>query len=170
MLPASTRPPTATDDRRNRLLSARQAEAYDWFVDRPQFPIVEWTTLAACHDVCSRYCERFWLPIIGPTAYLAGRRLADELGDVDAGELVYVDLVELGSSLGVGTGTGRHTSINRSLIRLQDYGLVQQVDEQLQVRLGWPELPPRHQRRLNESLRSELETADPAEPSFEVES
>jgi len=149
---------TTTDDRSRR--RSNQVERLEWLVDHPTFRIVEWPSLAAGHPVASSYVETFWLPILGPSALLVGRRLGDWL-DETAGETV-VDLVDLGASIGIGTGTGRHTSINRTLIRLCDYSLARIEGDHLEVRTVWPDLPPRMHHRLPDSLRTELEHTDEA--------
>ncbi len=58
-------------------------------------------------DARDAYVETYWLPILGPSAVLAARRIADWLDRQPAG--VGIDLVEFGASLGIGIGTGRNT-------------------------------------------------------------
>lgn len=140
---------TAKDDRRRSTL--------DWLVAHPTSEVRPW------HDPVSQQCgfdarhgyvEQFWLPILGPSAVLALRRLADWLDCHPAG--VQVDLVEFGSSLGIGTGTGRHTQINRTLGRLVDFGMARITGDHLEVHTMLPPVPPRLRRRLPLSLQDAL--------------
>jgi hypothetical protein len=52
--------------------------------DRPTIQVFAWTdeivdTLG--HDPLDSYCEQFWLPIVGPSVYLLGRRFVILLHD-----------------------------------------------------------------------------------------
>ena len=84
---------TAKDDRRRSTL--------DWLVAHPAAEVRPWhdPVIQQCgFDARHSYVEQFWLPILGPSAVLALRRLADWLDRHPAG--VQIDLVEFGSSLG----------------------------------------------------------------------
>ena len=105
-----------------------QRATLDWFVAHPTAQVrrlvetqVKGSVEGCRYDARHVYVETYWLPVLGPSAVLAARRLADLLDRHPAG--VSLDLVELGASLGVGTGTGRHTQINRTLNRLVDFHL-----------------------------------------------
>lgn len=129
---------------------------FDWFVAHPKFEAVEWPTLIDGHPVGDSYCETYWLPVVGPTAYLAACRLTDWI--TDAGGEHVVDMAELGSQLGVGTiKKKRHSAIVRSLVRLHEFSMVRQQGDRLEVRLVWPDLPPRRYPSLTNSLLVQLE-------------
>ena len=94
----------------------RRGSTLGWLVDHPTFVVQRWLRVQndlAIHDVRHRYVEQFWLPVLGPSSVLALRRFADLL-DAQPAE-IEVELVELGACLGIGTGTGRNTQINRNL-------------------------------------------------------
>lgn len=109
-------------------------------------------------DARHGYVETFWLPILGPSAVLAARRFADLLDRYPDG--CAVELVELGASLGVGTGTGRNTQINRTLARLVSFGFARIRDEHLEVRTAFPPVPVSLRRRLPPSMQDALDDQD----------
>ena len=144
---------TAKDDRRRSTL--------DWLVAHPAAEVRPWhdPVIQQCgFDARHSYVEQFWLPILGPSAVLALRRLADWLDRHPAG--VQIDLVEFGSSLGIGTGTGRHTQINRTLSRLIDFRLARITDDLLEIRTIWPPVPDGLRRRLPLTLLDALDDRD----------
>jgi len=100
----------------------------------------------------STYLEWAWLPILGPSTTWAYRRLATGL---DASPGGYdVDAVELAHSLGIGTGTGRHAPLVRTIGRLVVFGLARWDDDAtLAVLRKAPPLAARHLRRLSPRLR-----------------
>lgn len=138
----------------------RRSCTLDWLVAHPTMPVRRWCdpTVEGGFDARDVYVERFWLPVLGPSAVLALRRLADWLDEQPSG--VEVDLVEFASSLGVGAGTGRHTQINRTLARLIDFGAARIHDDHLEVHTALPPLPQRLWRRLPLSLLDELTDQD----------
>lgn len=91
---------------------------------------------------------------VPPKGAIAARRIADCLDDQPAG--VSVDLVEFGASLGIGTGTGRHTQINRTLGRLVDFRLARISGEVLEVHTSFPPVPCGLRRRLPPELLDAL--------------
>ncbi len=135
----------ASDDRRRFTL--------DWFVAHPIITVHPWrdSVIDQCgFDARHVYVETYWLPILGPSAVFAARRIADWLDPHPAG--VRIDLVEFGASLGIGTGTGRHTQINRTLGRLVDFGMARIAGDHLEVHTILPPVPLRLRRRLPLSL------------------
>lgn len=135
----------------------RQRWMLDWFVAHPSFDVRRWSAQVdeGCRfDARDLYVEMFWLPILGPSSVLAVRRFADLLTDEPGG--ARVDLVEFGSSLGIGTGTGRHTQINRTLGRLIDFGIACISEEHLEVHTTLPSVPSGLRRRLPLSLLDAL--------------
>jgi hypothetical protein len=113
----------------------------------------------------SDYVEHLWLPVLGPTASWALRRLVT-LAD-EAGGALAVDLAELGASLGLG-GHGRHSPLNRALNRLIQFGPARWSGREFEV---WPTLPPllgfqlaaipERLQRIDESARARLRAAAP---------
>ncbi len=135
----------------------RRRFTLDWFVARPVTEVRSWrdAVIDQCgFDARDEYVETYWLPVLGPSAVFAARRLADWLDPQPAG--VRIELVEFGASLGIGTGTGRHTQINRTLARLVDFGLARISGDQLEVHTTFPPVPLRLRRRLPPSLLDAL--------------
>ncbi len=88
----------------------RRRTTLDWLVANPVMAVRPWRDeVVEQHGFDARhvYVETFWLPVLGPSAVLALRRFADWMDSRPVG--VEVDLVDLGASLGLGAGTGRHT-------------------------------------------------------------
>ncbi len=139
----------------------RRRATIDWFVTHPSFHIRPWSDPVIDqlgYDVRHLYVETYWLPIIGPSAVFAARRLADWLDSNPTG--VRIELVEFGASLGVGAGTGRNTQINRTLCRLIDFGMARIAGDDLEGHTIWPPVPLRLQQRLPPSLANALSDHD----------
>src|SRR5438067_7621342 len=124
--------------------------ASELLADRPSLEVFAWPdsvidTLG--HDPHDSYCERFWLPSIGPSVYLLGRRFVVWL-DANPDGLT-VPLVPLSAAIGLGRGTGRNAPLIRSLARMVAFGLAR-VDpgDRLAVRRRWPPLTAARARRL----------------------
>jgi len=134
---------------------------FDWLIGHPVFEVLRWDDeyLAACgYDVRDRYVETYWLPILGPSAVLALRRVADQLEQCPT--WAHVDLVDFGASLGIGGSTGRHTHINRTIARLVGFGLARIDGDGLYVRISIPPLPIRLRHRLPRPLYDALAELD----------
>lgn len=71
-------------------------------------------------DCRSRYAETYWLPVVGPTAFLIGRRLADGLERVPGDELCLASVENFARLFGV-SGAGGHSAFWRALGRLVDF-------------------------------------------------
>ena len=97
------------------------------------------------HDVRSEYVETYWLPILGPSATWAARRLVDWLADADE---VEVPLEPLGRSLGLGGGVANHSPVVRTLARLVDFGMAATGGNVYAIRRRFPPLAARHVERL----------------------
>lgn len=92
-------------------------------VDQPPLHVVRWHDPLIDqlgHDPRSRYVERFWLGILGPSTTLLLRRLADAL-DANHG-VAHVDLADLAAELGIGHKGGRNSPLARSLQRATRFG------------------------------------------------
>lgn len=72
----------------------------------------------APHSAMVEWC---WLPVVGPSAAWAYRRLASGL--VNMGRGYDLDLVELAHWLGLGAGTSPNSPVSRTLLRLVRFGL-----------------------------------------------
>lgn len=141
--------------------SERRSLALGWFVEHARFTVHPWPDSSidcASYDARHSYVEHFWLPVLGPSSVLALRRFADWFENRPAG--VEVDLVEFGSSLGIGTGTGRHTQVNRTLGRLVDFRLARISGDHLDVHTMLPPVPHQLRRRLPLGLLDALAEHD----------
>ena len=127
------------------------AAVLDWLCAHPTFNLSTWDNGSVSgYPIHDHYVETFWLPIIGPTAMFAARQLDTRLTRGHT----RINLAEFGSGLGVSTGTGRHTAINRTIGRLVDFGKarISPDGERLELLTVWPALPPRSRRRLPPGL------------------
>jgi hypothetical protein len=105
-------------------------------------------------DARSRYVERFWLPVLGPTATWLVRRLADLLEDDTEG--ARLDLAETARSFGLEWSGGDHSPLRRGLGRCVNYGLARwSGPELLAVRTRMPVVWRRLLLRLPETLQAE---------------
>ena len=107
----------------------------------------------AGHLPTDPYVERFWLPVMGPAATLALRRIAADLRRRPTGYSVGV--ADLARSLGLGRGTGRNAPVARAIDRLGHFGLARRTGGGVMVRTHVPDLPEHLSRRLPRWLREE---------------
>lgn len=108
--------------------------------------------LETCFPVRSVYAEALWLPIIGPSATWALRRLAALVEQAGSSETVWLDLGRFGIELGIGGGVGRHSTVRRTLRRLVQFGLAMWDGDVLFVRCTVPPLSSGQLLRLPSSL------------------
>lgn len=101
----------------------------------------------------SLYVERFWLPVIGPTASWVYRRLTDELAEHPDG--VEVNLSELAASMGLSHRPERPGPFGRAVQRCVMFGLAAPTPGGLAVRCVTPQVAQRHADRFPDSLRAE---------------
>ena len=94
----------------------------------------------------SVYVETFWLPLLGPSAVLALRRLSAWLEHEPDG--ITVSIAILSGCLGLGTGTGRRAPVARTLARLVDFKIASHTGERLLLRRELPMLSVRQLERL----------------------
>jgi hypothetical protein len=100
------------------------------------------------HDA---YVSLLWLPVVGPSCLWSYLRLTDQLRRTDP---LPVDVEFLAHSLGLGTGTGMHSPISRTLQRLVHFRLAERPsDDRLSVRPKAPWLADRQVRRLHPDLQ-----------------
>jgi hypothetical protein len=120
--------------------------------------------IGACgFDPRSRYVERFWLPILGPSATWLLRQLADGLERSPAG--LDLDVEEASARLGLGRAGGRQSPFRRAVGRCVRFGFARASGASyVAVRRVVSALPERHVLRLHPTLRLEHRRweADPA--------
>src|SRR6266446_3083079 len=95
------------------------ADVTEWLTGHDPLGIVAWEDPVVerlGHAPRSVYVETYWLPVLGPSATWALRRLTAWLDAEPAG--YELSLSELGRELGLGAGTGRHAVVIRTLGRL----------------------------------------------------
>ncbi len=104
------------------------------------------------HDPRSRYVERFWLGVLGPSATWLLRRFQDELdaGDHRDGsqQAVRVDLTALARQMGMSYVPGRESAFSRAIQRCVMFGVAHHTPDGLAVRRRVPRVAERHLRRL----------------------
>lgn len=106
------------------------------------------------HDPRSRYVEKFWLGILGPSSTWLLRHFADRLErDPDGVEM---DVRVMAGSMGLGIRGGRNSPLFKSLSRCCQFGLARFFDERtILVRRSLPPLSARQLARLPEALQEE---------------
>lgn len=117
-------------------------------------------------DALGLYAETYWLPILHPTAYLLGRRLASlsVRARVHEGGQLVLDALTLANALGIANRLGEpdHQSLRiygRAMKRLVRYRMVKFRGATAEVRTRWP--------RLDNGLLSALPvTMQQAEPDY----
>ena len=95
----------------------------------------------------SAYVELAWLPTLGPPATFTLRRLYQLVTAQPDG--VQVDLRQLSSDLGMGSGTARNSLMARALRRLEQFGMARWRGDVLEVRAMVAPLPDRQAGRLS---------------------
>lgn len=111
----------------------------------------------------SIYVEVCWLPVLGPTATWAYRRLGHLV--VARHGPVRVDLLDLAQSLGLGTSLARHSKLARTLERLARYQVVRGWGSDLAVRRALPRLTEAQAARLSHSTRAVHHGLTASEPA-----
>lgn len=122
-------------------------------------PVVE----AVGFDARSPYTEAYWLGVLGPSAFLALRRLADGIARHPHG--FSVQLSQLARELGLGGSTSRQAPVVKAVARLVGFHMATVKGEALAVRCSVPPLARRHLARLPHHLaerhRAEIEALSP---------
>ncbi len=105
-------------------------------------------------DPRSTYVERFWLPVLGPSATVLLRRTADGLEAAPEGYLLH--LGETGRALGLGASTGHRSALRRAIVRCARFDVARPLGSgTLMVRRRIAPLPRRHLAQLPASLQDE---------------
>lgn len=110
----------------------------------------------AGHDPRSAYAERFWIPILGPSAMWLLRLLAREFDELAPKEDLHLDLAAAAKRLGLQHRGGRHSSLMRTIDRCLMFGHARfDGDSLLVVRRLLPPVPSNLHGRLPSGLRDE---------------
>ena len=129
------------------------ADPATWISEHDPLPVVAWhdpIVSAGGFDPRSEYVETYWLAVVGPSCVLAARRFADWLAANPDG--IEIPLEDLGRSLGLGGGTGRHAALVRTLERLARFRLAAISRHGYAVRTAFPPLVRRQIERLPNCL------------------
>ncbi len=102
-------------------------------------------------DARGGYCERFWLPIIGPASLLLLRLAAETCKAHPTG--VNLERAEVARSLGLGRSSGPNGPLANATKRLEYFSLARQRNDALEVRTHLPAVPNPLLRRVPKHLR-----------------
>jgi hypothetical protein len=123
------------------------------------------------HDPRDTYCERFWLPLLGPSAVLLARQLADRFDQLPDGFVLTTD--DASRALGLGAPSGRRSAFHRTVSRLAQFRFVHlDSDAVLLARRRFPGLSRSQVMKLPASVREAheawrvAEQATPALPAM----
>jgi hypothetical protein len=104
------------------------------------------------HGINSPYTELFWLPVLGPSAFLLWRRGVALTEGLPQG--VTVGTAALSAWLGLGQGLGRHAPLPRAIERCIRFGVARWLPaDRLAVRALLAPLSHHHAQRLEPGLR-----------------
>ena len=106
------------------------------------------------YDLRSRYVERFWLSLLGPTSTCFLRYLADQFETTtDEFEL---DLISCSAAIGLGRGVGRTSAMSKTIGRCCSFKVARMVNRRtLEVRQRLAPLSTRQVKQLPDPLRDE---------------
>ena len=107
-------------------------------------------TEAHGYPVVGAYCERFWLPVVGPSALWVARILAVNVN-------TKLDTLELAGSVGLQANLAANAPLTKAVYRLIHFGFARRADELLDVRTHVDRVPTGLLARLPETLRVEAE-------------
>jgi hypothetical protein len=103
------------------------------------------------HDPRDSYA-RFWLPLLGPSALLFSRLLAERFDEAPAG--FELDVEDAARSLGLGAPSGRRSAFHRTVARLSQFRVVHlDTTDELLVRRRLPGLTRTQVMKLPSSVR-----------------
>jgi len=106
-----------------------------------------------CYGPSSSYVTAVWLPILGPSTFLAWRLLAGELHHYPGGVTLTLD--RLASDLGLGSPRGEQAAVVRTLRRLERFGITRAItDDLVLVREELPPATPAQLTRLDDAVRT----------------
>ncbi|MBT5138317.1 MAG: hypothetical protein HOM37_04595 [Acidimicrobiaceae bacterium] len=110
------------------------------------------------HDPRSRYVERFWLPVLGPSTVVFVRHCADQLDNAGNGAraMVELELEAIAHHLGLGHKGGRNSALTRTILRSCRFGAARAGrGNHLELRRGVPPLNRTQVNHLPKSLQVE---------------
>ena len=108
------------------------------------------------HDPRSRYVERFWLPVLGPSTVVFLRHCADQLDDAGATTEVEIELEAIARHLGLGHKGGRNSALTRTILRSCRFGAARAGrGNNLELRRGVPPLNRTQVSHLPKNLQTE---------------
>jgi hypothetical protein len=108
-------------------------------------------------DPRSRYVERYWLGLLGPTATWLVRRLADGLDDSPDG--FELDLLDTALELGLGARGGKHAPFMRTIERCCRFGATDLSDGvTLRARRKLPPLTRGQLAKLPQRMQADHDT------------
>lgn len=142
------------------MLRMTASDTQTWLADTDPLPVAPFDdpiVEALGYDPESDYAETYWLPVIGPTALWALRRLTRWLNAFPDG--YPLALAPFARELGLGDGVGRSSPVVRSLARLVAFGMAEIRGDQLMIRRKVPPLARRHVQRLPGHLAAEHQAA-----------
>lgn len=102
------------------------------------------------------YVEKFWLPVVGPSAMWLARKLVC-LMPGSAGVDREVDMEALATSIGIQPGLYVNAPATKSIYRLIRFGMARREDDTIDIRSHVGHVPPALARRFPEALRVEVE-------------
>lgn len=136
--------------RRGDLPVARSAstDASAWLASIDPIPVIAWpdASVTAGFEPTSLYVETYWLPILGPSATWALRRLSAAVEHSPSG--TWVPKEPFARTLGLSGRLGRHNPLVRTLHRLVLFRMAIVEDDVLAVRTVIPPLTDRALRQL----------------------
>ncbi|MFM9137276.1 MAG: hypothetical protein ACKOQZ_03875 [Actinomycetota bacterium] len=143
-----------------------EAHAIHRLIHHGRLMITPWDDEVVARDgfsTLSRYVEWYWLPVLGPTALLAARRMVSAFEWYSNG--YEADVTEMASSLGLAYTDGTHNPFTRAVARLMYFGVAKGTAHSLSVCTHLPVLPAHHLARLHRGLRASHEVFLNAERS-----
>ena len=106
-----------------------------------------------CYGPSSYYATAVWLPILGPSTFLAWRLVVCEVQHHPAGVTTTLD--RLAADLGLGSPSGQQAAIVRTLRRLDRFSVTRAItDDLVLVREELPPATPAQLARLHEAVRA----------------
>jgi hypothetical protein len=136
----------------------RRAPARAWIAEHDPLPVVGRSAVGYAVD--GAYAENYWLPVVGPSALWALRRLVRMVRTPSG---LWLPLGPFACSLGLGAGTGASSPIVHCLDRLVQFRLAQVVDGVYTVSVAVPDLHERQRRRLPAHLLATIDADADAE-------
>lgn len=138
------------------MLATAPPSTLDWLAGQDLIPAIAWIEPSGEFDPAGSYVETYWLPVLGPSATLALRRITQSLADC-AGSGAWLPVEPLARSLGLGSSAARNSIVRRAIGRIVDFRLAEIDHERgvLAVRTLIPRLSERAVERLPAHLAAQ---------------